>query len=150
MGGFLETLLSNNTVLIAIVTFAATVLCKTAIKIFRLGVTFKTELATKEDQRIFEESIRKDLRAYKEEIQKTVLTICMDHINKHLNDIKEYKTEMEHIKELSTRIDMKSEEMNEKYSDVKSVIDTVRILNNKVTRLEYGNNTKIERRSEDK
>lgn len=140
MPAWLEAILVNNqvAVIITISTLMMTLFAKTIIKVFRLGVTFKTHLATKEELRIFEEEIRRDLRSYKEELSTVVMTTAIQIINDKLKDIDNIRNVLSDIKSIKAVLDVEIKNAMSKVDEVHSLSDTVRILSNKVQRLEFG------------
>ena len=62
-----------------------------------------------------------------------------------MNDIKETADNMKIVK---AQVDSSLKNIEEKYDEIKQIGDTVRVLNVKVNRLEYGKETASERRTE--
>lgn len=145
-------LLNSYSVILVIATIMITAFAKCITRIFRMGVTFKADLATKTDQREFEEEIRRDMRGYAVQIQKSVSDSLMTVLNNRLKDIEEAKQAATDIKITKAAIDLQIKTINEKTDNIKEVSDAVRSLSNRVQRLEYNNTTNIiqktDRRSE--
>jgi glutamine synthetase type III len=121
---------------------------KSIIKIFNMGVMFKTNLATKKEQKEFEERIRQDLINYKEEIQRTVLSICLRTIEREMRNVDTINNTANELKVSSETIKNKMDDLDAKYEEFKEVATKVRALGDKVQRLEFGRDTTIGRRSE--
>ena len=64
---------------------------------------------------------------------------------KPMDDIKETADNMKIVK---AQVDSSLKNIEEKYDEIKQIGDTVRVLNVKVNRLEYGKETASERRTE--
>ena len=148
-------LLNSYSVILVIATIMITAFARCITKIFRMGVDFKSDLATRTEQREFEEEMRRDMRGYASQIQKSVSESLMLVLNNKLKDIDAAKTAAEDIKITKAQIDLQVKTLQEKTDSVKAVADEVRNLNNRVQRLEYNNNntisnniTKPDRRSE--
>lgn len=146
-------LLNSYSVILVVATLMITAFAKCITKIFRMGVDFKADIATKTEQREFEEEIRRDMRGYAVQIQKTVSDSMMTIINNRLKDIDNIKDIADNIKITNAEIDLKIKSLNEKTDNVKEVSDALRNLSNRVQRLEYNNTTqnvitKPDRRSE--
>lgn len=141
--------LLNSAVLTTLsITALVTIVWRAILKIYNLGKSDKKMLVTKNEQKEFENDMRRDMRGYAEQIQKTAIDSSMRVIEKelkNLDDVHDIATEMKVMKS-SLEAEMKN--MNEKYNEIKSVSDSVRTLNNKVMRLEYGTENSGERRSE--
>ncbi len=147
--GFIIDILSSTSFVAFIIGILIIQFAKAIIKIFNMGVMFKTNLATKKEQQEFEERIRQDLVNYKEEIQRTVLSVCLRTIDRemrHVDEINKTATELK-LSEQSMRAKM--EDLNSKYDEVKATTDSVHALTTKVQRLEFGKDiSRLERRSE--
>ena len=141
-------LLNNPSVISLVIGFLIMGFAKSIIKIFNMGVMFKTNLATKKEQKDFEERIRQDLVNYKEEIQRTVLSICLRTIERELRNVDAINNTANELKVSSESIKSKMEDLDAKYDEFKEVATKVRTLSDKVQRLEFGRDTTIGRRSE--
>jgi len=150
MPDWLQGILENNQVaiIITVSTLMMTLFARTIIKVFRLGVTFKTQLATKEEMNKFEEDIRRDLRAYKEEISTVVMTTSIQIINDKLKDVSDIHKLLSEMKSLKAVMDVEIKNMMRKVDEVYSLSDAVRILTNKVNRMEFGNDNTTARRED--
>jgi methyl-accepting chemotaxis protein len=141
-------LLNNPSVISLVIGFLIMGFAKSIIKIFNMGVMFKTNLATKKEQKDFEERIRQDLVNYKEEIQRTVLSICLRTIERVLRNVDAINNTANELKVSSESIKSQMEDLDAKYDEFKEVATKVRTLSDKVQRLEFGRDTTIGRRSE--
>ena len=133
---------------IAIIVMACSIFSKTIIKIFRMGVTFKTKLVTKDEQTKFEESVRNDMRSYRDEIQRNILTTCMNTVDRELASIKDMKELAAEMKTAAEVQRVQMQQFEEKFNEIKSVGDVVRQLTTRMDRLEYGADTAARRRTE--
>lgn len=148
MDKFLE-FLNNTSVIITIATLLIIAFSKTIIKIFNMGVTFKSNLASKKDLKEFESEIRKDLRGYVVQIQKAATDACMRVIEAKLQNVENLQESAKNIELMKTELEMEIKHTLEKFDDVKSMSDSLRSLTNKVSRLEHANDLKeIGRRTE--
>ena len=134
--------------IIAIGSIALGIFVKTIIGVFRLGATFKTELVTKKEQRGFEEEIRNDLKGYKIEIQKSIMDACLKIIERELKSVENLKDVEARMEGIRTAIEIQIKDMLAKYEDIKEVSDSIHSLALKVQRIEYGNETGKNRRTE--
>ena len=147
MDGFLE-FLNSYSVMITIAGIMIIAFARSIIRIFRMGVTFKTELATKDEMREFEAEMRRDMRGYCIQIQKVVTDAAMNVINNKLKDIEDVKHAAEDMRVMKAQIEAEIKVALEKYDEMKAVSDNVRVLTNKVQRLEYGADNRNDRRKE--
>lgn len=142
-------ILNSSTIVTGVVGIIVIAFARSIIKIFRMGVTWRTELATQKELREFEADVRKDMRAYCVQIQELVLKSAMNVINNKLKDIDDAKNALTEIKVLKAEFDAQMKAMDEKYEEIRTVGNTVRTLTNKVSRIEYNADSKTsERRSE--
>ena len=137
----LEAIFNNKAFLITICTFAATVLIKTGIKIYNMGRIAKADLITRREFKEFEAMMRADMRAYKDEIQDNVIEICKAQISSELKDVKDIKKLAEDMKIKAAVFDKEVKNTEEKFKEIKPLIQSVNILEKKVRRLEYGEDT---------
>lgn len=140
MDKFIE-ILNSSTVLTAVVSLLVIAFAKTIISIFRLGVTFKSNLASRSELREFEAEMRKDMRGYATQIQKSVTDACMRVIDAKLKDVEGVQETAAEIKVLKAELEAEIKHALEKYDEIKSIGDSVRSLSNKVTRMEYKDST---------
>jgi hypothetical protein len=138
------------TLLILLATTMFTIFAKTIITIFKLGVVFKEDLATKRDQLSFEKRIIDDLRGYKEEVLKVVMAASMETIKEKLSDVEDIGEIAGEMKTLQATMEIKIKAAMEKVDEVRGMSENVRILTNKVNRLEYGSDNQEVRRKENK
>ena len=136
MNTFIE-LLNSSTVLTATVGILITAFAKAIIKIFQMGVYFKAELASKQELRDFENSMRKDMRSYCIQIQKTVTDAVMVIINNKLKDIDDSREIASEMKVLRAEIEAELKNVIERSEEVRGTADTIRTMANKVSHLEY-------------
>lgn len=149
MDKFLE-ILNSTSVVLALATILIIAFARCIIRIFRMGATWKTEFATKKEQKDFEESMRKEMRGYAVQIQKVVTDAAVTIINSKLSDIEDAKKAAEDVKEIEIKLNAALEKENERYDELKGVSGKLNALSNTVARLDYngisGNQTN--RRSE--
>lgn len=138
----------SDTLFVTIIGIMLMAFAKSITKIFKMGAMFKSEFATRQEQREFEEEIRRDMRGYASQIQQTVLTSTLRITEEKLKDIDEIRKSAIEIKALKLQIDNELKMINEKYDEVKAVGDEVRSLSQKVQRLEYGEANSMQRRTE--
>jgi biopolymer transport protein ExbB/TolQ len=137
------------TSLIALIsTVMFTLFVRSIITVFRYGVFFRAELATKKEQQEFEQHIKSDLRGYKEELLNIVLKSSDRIINDKVKALENLKDLPAKITALDQVLDQKIKNLNEKLDAIKSLEDNVRSLNTKVNRLEYGQTNADVRRKE--
>lgn len=143
----ISSILDNKTVIIFIIGIAATILCRTAVKIFRMGAQYRTNFATVAQQEKFQDSIREEIRNSKNEIQDSLLKICLREINremKPLNDLQKLSEDLATSKEI---LDVKLNNIEDKYNEIKHITENVNVLEKKVNNLQYGDATSEIRRS---
>lgn len=133
--------LNSTSVIITVITLLIIGFSKAIISIFRMGVTFKSNLATKAELTAFESEIRKDMRGYATQIQKSVTDACMRVIDAKLKDVEDVQETATEIKMLKVELEAEIKHALAQYDEIKSVGDSLRTLNNKVTRMEYKDNT---------
>jgi len=121
---------------------------KAIVRIFRLGATFKGDMASKEDLAELRKEVKGDMRAYATNIQKSVLDATMKVIDHRLANIDSLSQAATDMKVMKAEIEAEVKRALESVDANKGLGDTVRSLSNRLTRLEYGDGNKIERRSE--
>jgi len=137
-----------NSLTITIAGIMVIAFAKSIVKIFRMGATFKADLASKKELLDFEAEIRKDMRGYAIQIQKSVTDAAMTVINNKLKDIDDVKDIAADMKIMRNQLETEIKSATEKYTDMKSIGDTVRSLKNSVSRLEYNKDNMSDRRKE--
>lgn len=150
---FIFTLLENTSIMIIVATVMVIAFARSITKIFTMGVTFKSDIVTRKEQREFEEEMRRDMRSYAAQIQKSVSESLMLVLNNKLKDIDDAKDAADTIRIVKAEIDLQLKNINEKYDNIKAISDEVRNLNTKIQRIEYQNMSnanlnKSDRRSE--
>lgn len=141
VGDLIGNILENKAVLIAIVTFAATVLIRCGIKIYNMGRLSKADLITRQEFKELEAGIRADMKAYRDEIFNSVWELCKTYLNTELKDIKDVKRISEEMKVNSAVFEAQVKLATERYNELKPLAQNVQILENKVRRIEYGNDS---------
>lgn len=131
-----------------LLTLCLTFFSKMIISIFRMGVMFKSDLATKAELEAFKKEVRADMRAYKTELTEAVMSTCVKIIEERLKDITEVRNMATSMKATEARVSEQSKFISEKMADLNSVLDTVRRLNIRVENLSAsnGNNNPVRRR----
>jgi methyl-accepting chemotaxis protein len=135
---------------IAVASVLFTLFAKSIFTIVQKSMAMKDQMATKKEQREFEDSIRDELRSYKQELQDAVLNACMKVIDDRLKDIKDIQTTASSMTATKAIIEVELKQVMEKYDEIKNISDYVRNLGNDVNQLKYGKNASVisERRSE--
>lgn len=136
---------SGTVLIIALMLMA---MSKVIMSVFRAGVGFKKQFATKDEQREFEDQMRKDMRGYAKQIQDTVLTACLRTIERELREVDNIRETATKMEALKVQLEAEVKHALEKYDEVKAVAETVRTLNTKVTRIEYGHDGITDRRTD--
>ena len=134
-----------NTAIIGALVIA---FAKAIVRIFRMGATFKGDMASKEDLSELRKEVKGDMRAYATNIQKSVLDATMKVIDHRLANIDQFSETATEMKVLKVEIEGEVKRAIESADENKALGDTVRSLTNRVTRLEYGDGNKTERRTE--
>lgn len=147
METFIE-LLSSTSVTLTIAAILIIAFAKAIIKIFRMGVMYKADLASRKDLTEFEAEVRNDMRNYASQIQKAVTDSMMVLINERLKDIEDAKDAVETMKIMKVEMDSQIKIMLEKYEETRTISQEFRTMSNKIARLEYNDENKNERRSE--
>lgn len=140
-------ILSSRTILILVLTVAVTVVGKTSIKIFRFGVNYKSNFATVDQQEIFEQNIRKELRESKTEIQDNILKVCLREINRETRPLRDLQTMASNIERDREILNVRLDSIDQKYNEIKKVAENINQLEIKVNRLQYGETSSDVRRS---
>jgi hypothetical protein len=133
--------LSNSALIaiaIAVASVMFTIFAKTVITIFRMGVLFRADFATKRDQLKFEQEIREDIKSYKDEVLKVVMSAAMEMIREKLKEIKDIKDIAQTVKLIEKELQIKMQTIMERVDETKSLGDNIKALNAKVDRLTYG------------
>jgi hypothetical protein len=150
-GIFMEwfsTLISSSAFWVTMGTIAFTIFMRSTITIFRMGATFKTEFATKGEQKEFEKQIIKDLREYKDELLKVTMAASMEMIREKLKDVDVIAQTAQQMKATEAKLEVQIKSAMEKVDEVRGMADNLRALNSKVERIEYGQNNSEIRRKE--
>ena len=143
----LGNLLSSSSVVIGVIGLGAWAIFRSGSKIFKEGIYFKSELVSKKEMREFEESIRKDMRGYRVELQKVILDTCMREIKSALKDVESFKKDSDAMKELKIKLEHSLKDLNEKYDEIKGFGNNISALQRKVQKLELGSDSNEVRRS---
>ena len=147
-----EWLAANPAILVSALIFFSTtmftVFAKTIIHIFRMGALFRAEYATKDEQKNFEKEVKSDLRDYKDELLKVVMTASMEMIREKLSDIDNIQETANKIKITEKELELKIKLAMEKVDEIRGMSDNVRALNQKVDRIVYGQDQSGVRRKE--
>ena len=136
-------ILSNSSVIIFVATIMVIAFARCITKIFRMGATFKADLATRSELNDFEAEIRRDMRGYAIQIQKSVIDAVMIVINNKFKDIEDVKSAAVDIKITKAEIEMELKKLSDKTSDIQDISNTIRVLNNKVQRLEFNSTQNV-------
>lgn len=151
MDKFIE-ILNSTSVTLALATFLVIAFARCIVRIFKMGATWKTQFATIDEQHRFEEEMRKDMRGYAVQIQKTVMDSAVTIINSKLADIEGAKKAAEDTKEIKIKLEAELEKQNERYDELRGLSQRLNALSNTVARLDYGgtsqNQDEPNRRSE--
>lgn len=134
-----------NTAIIGALVIA---FAKAIVRIFRMGATFKGDMASKEDLSELRREVKGDMRAYATNIQKSVLDATMKVIDHRLANVDQFSETATQMKVLKVELEGEVKRVIEAADENKALGDTVRSLSNRVTRLEYGDGNKSERRTE--
>jgi uncharacterized protein YPO0396 len=145
---WLTNLINNQAFLFTMATLAFTIFMRATISIFRMGATFKTEFATKKEQKEFEKQVISDLRDYKDELLKVVMAGAMEVIREKLKDIDTIQQTAADMKATETKLEIQLKSAMEKVDEVRGMSDNLRSLNAKVDRLQYGQDNAEIRRKE--
>lgn len=140
--------MNSYSVTIVIASIMVMAFARSIVKIFKMGATFKADLATKKELREFEDEVRRDMRGYCGQIQKAVTDSCLAVINDKLKDIEETKKIATEMKVMKAQLETEMKNTMEKLDEVKQVSNTVRTLSAQVSRLEYNKDNQGERRIE--
>ena len=92
--------------------------------------------------------MRKDMRGYATQIQKSCTESVMNVVEREMKPMDDIKETADNMKIVKAQVDSSLKNIEEKYDEIKQIGDTVRVLNVKVNRLEYGKETASERRTE--
>lgn len=145
MDGILN-FLSNTSVILTIATILIIAFSRTIIRIFRMGATFTTQLATKQELDDFKKEMKDDMHGYAIGIQKAVMDACMKVIDHRFatieSDLKESKDAARVMTELKVSLQKDMRQMEKELQNFTDLSNTVRSLNTKVTRLEYSSTEK--------
>ena len=141
-----KNLLTSNTTLILVITVCATALSRTAIKVFRFGVNYKSNFATVDQQKEFESTIREEIRIAKTDMQDSTLKVCLREIARETKSIAEIQEVAASIKTDKEVLIVKVDEINKKYNEIRAMGDRLSQLEQQVNRLMTGQGTDGTRR----
>jgi len=127
-------------ILTIVITFCITLLSRLVIKIYNMGKLSRVELVTKEEFRILEANIRKDMRSYRDELFNSIWELCKTQIQNELKDISDIKRLAEEMRVNGEVLKTEIKNTTQKYDEIKGLSANIQILENKVKRLEYGDN----------
>ena len=97
-------LLNSYSIIIPIATVMIIAFTKAIIKIFNMGIMFKSNTVTRDELKEFEDSIRQDMRGYAVQIQKLVTTSSLTVINDRLKEVDEVKKSATEMKIMKTEL----------------------------------------------
>lgn len=147
IGSIISSILKSSTVLILIISISTTVIGKFAIKIFRFGVNYKSNFASVEDNERFKESVRKELATNKEQTREDVLKMCLREISRETRPVRDLTEMYNDVQKDREILEIRLNHIDEQYNEIKKVSENISNLENKVTRLQYGEGTSEVRRS---
>ena len=130
-------LLNSYSIIIPIATVMIIAFTKAIIKIFNMGIMFKSNTVTRDELKEFEDSIRQDMRGYAVQIQKLVTTSSLTVINDRLKEVDEVKKSAIEMKIMKTELQAEMKNAIEKCNDAAALQGEVRNLSTRVQRLEY-------------
>lgn len=130
-------LLNSYSIIIPIATVMIIAFTKAIIKIFNMGIMFKSNTVTRDELKEFEDSIRQDMRGYAVQIQKLVTTSSLTVINDRLKEVDEVKKSATEMKIMKTELQAEMKNAIEKCNDAAALQGEVRNLSTRVQRLEY-------------
>lgn len=113
-----------------------------------MGMTAKKDLVTKAEQQKFEETVRQDMRGYATQVQKTVMDTSLRVIERELKDISGFKDDVAEMQLMKVQLETEMKNALKDLDQMSELSSQVRILSSKVARLEYGEKTSSDRRSE--
>jgi len=125
-----------------------TIFAKTIITIYRFGVSFRSQFVTKNEQKQFEKEMVSDMKDYKDELLKVVLSASMETIRDKLKDVDTIQNTANDMKLLTKELDIKIKNAMEKVDEVRSMGENVRSLGKRLDRMEYDQTTTEVRRKE--
>jgi hypothetical protein len=150
--GWFESIAGNPTVVSTFLIFASTtmftIFAKTIITIYRFGVSFRSQFVTKNEQKQFEKEMVSDMKDYKDELLKVVLSASMETIRDKLKDVDTIQNTANDMKLLTKELDIKIKNAMEKVDEVRSMGENVRSLGKRLDRMEYDQTTTEVRRKE--
>lgn len=138
-----DNVLKNAGVTIFLSSVGLGVLFRAILKVYNLGRMDKKGLVTKEEQHLFEESVRTDMRSWKEELTTVVLNTSDRVINEKLKDVESARELIQEFKVDKAKLALEINEFSKSRSHIDDLTNQVRVLNTKITRLEFGNNDDI-------
>lgn len=142
-------LLSNNTVIVFLWTIGLTIFSRMIIKIFRFGVTWRQQLTTKDEFDAYRKETENRIRVTFKDMEKRVTETCLREVKNSLKDIDDIKNISADIKVDKQVIDEKMKMMEERYSEMKKAMDSVQVLERRVSQIQNNdNNANTFRRSD--
>ena len=136
--------------MVTVITFAATVLVKTGIKIYNMGRLSKAELVTRVEFNQFEARMRQDMKAYRDEIFNSVWELCKTYMESELKDVSDVKQIADNMNTMSIRYEEKMKHTMDLLNEVRPAIKDISRLEKKLNRLEFGEmRTSIDRRTDE-
>jgi hypothetical protein len=143
----ISSLLQNSSVYVPIFTVCAIVFVRTGLKVFRFGVKYKSNFVTVEDNDKFKEEMRQDSRASKQDMQDSLLKICLREIARETKPFQEMQNLTEDLKTRKTESDIQMKQLQDKYNSISDMQNQLQTLERTVHAIQYGDNSVGERRS---
>jgi hypothetical protein len=120
---------------------------RTGLNVFRFGVKYKSNFVTVEDNDKFKEEMRQDSRASKQDMQDSLLKICLREIARETKPFQEMQNLTEDLKTRKTESDIQMKQLQDKYNSISDMQNQLQTLERTVHAIQYGDNSVGERRS---
>lgn len=143
----IDSLMANKTVLLLVFGIVITLLWRASLKIYNFGVSHKSDFATVEDQKKFENEMREKNRSDKSDLQDSLLKIMLREINRETRPIKNIEEVINSVKNDKEILDYKMKMFDERLDEIRRLNENVKQLEAKINRLQYGDDNDTVRRS---
>lgn len=133
-------------VVITIIILALTLFSRMIVKIFNMGVAFKSNYMTKKEGQDFENQMMTRMNDMESKIRDDVLKMCLVEIGRYQKNIDSIKQTADNMSSMQNVMDIKMKSLDDKYNDITSVVNEVKTMRQQIQSLQYGTSNDTIRR----
>lgn len=139
--------ISSAGVITVVITMGVTIIGRAAVKLFKLGQTYRYETVSKQEFINFENNIKQEMKLNKQDSEDTIIKIAMQYVSREIAPLVDMKEIAEELKSQQKMQEIRDNQMDEKYQEIKAVLNTVNKHEKEIQIIKYGENDDTVRRS---